>query len=626
MTYQLGIDLGTTFTAAAVVRGPGQQPEVVTLGTRNATIPSVLFLGADGTTLVGEAAERRAVTDPDRVVREFKRRIGDPTPLVVGGRPWAPQDLSAQLVRWVVDRVAEREGGPAARTALTHPAAWGRHKLDLLADAFGRQGLQVTFLPEPSAAAVAYAANQRVEPESTIAVYDLGGGTFDAAVVRKTGTGAGFDLLGRPEGIERLGGIDFDQVVFDHVREGLPGAFDDLDDTDPEVLSAVARIRRECTEAKEALSSDTETTIQVLLPGTRGTVRMHRSEFENRIGAQIGATVAALGRAVASAGLAPQGLTAVLLVGGSSRIPLVSQMVSEQFDRPVAVDADPKNAIAKGAAIAVSPQPPAPGRIAASGAAGGRGAGSRPRGGFGAAGAAGAAAAAGAAGAAAAGGAAGSGGQAFGRSGAAGHAGGQGAPPRPPHGRLPGAPGTPPGGSASAPPGPRTPPPIRPPEGGFGSSARGTGTPPGGTRRLPPSATPSATPSTPPRRAAAPVSHDVGYDEPPRRRTQTGVYVGIGALVALVVVIVALLARGGIENPGTASEDVPPATQTSSAPATRPTTDRNPGGVATTTRPPVTSTPPPTTTSAEPEPTTTTPEPEPTTTPPEPTATETAAP
>ena len=73
---------------------------------------------------------------------------------------------------------------------------------------------------------------------------------------------------------------------------------------------------------------------QVLLPGTRGTVRMHRSEFENRIGAQIGQTVAALGRAVASAGLTPQGLTAVLLVGGSSRIPLVSQMVSEQFDRP----------------------------------------------------------------------------------------------------------------------------------------------------------------------------------------------------------------------------------------------------------------------------------------------------
>ncbi|OLT02589.1 hypothetical protein BJF90_29035 [Pseudonocardia sp. CNS-004] len=361
MAYQLGIDLGTTFTCAAVCRSSDRrwgEPEVVTLGSRGATVPSVVFVGPDGSMVVGEAAERRALTDPDRVVREFKRRIGDPTPLMVANRPWAPQDLSSRLVRWVVDRVAEREGGPADRIAVTHPAAWGQHKKELLAGALANQGLSVTFLAEPQAAAMSYAANERVGAGSTIAVYDFGGGTFDAAIVRKGDVD--FRLVGRPEGLERLGGIDFDQVVFEHVLEGMPDAFAQLDDTDPAVLSAVARIRRECTEAKEALSSDTEVSIPVLLPSARGSVRLHRSEFEAMIGPQVEDTVAALRSAVISAGYAPDQLTAVLLVGGSSRIPLVAQLVSEQLGRPVAVDADPKNAIAKGAALSLVPQQAAP--------------------------------------------------------------------------------------------------------------------------------------------------------------------------------------------------------------------------------------------------------------------------
>src|SRR5690606_35160973 len=153
-------------------------------------------------------------------------------PVMVAGRPWAPQDLSAWLVRWVVDRVAEREGGPADRIAVTHPAAWGQHKKDLLSAALANQGLTVTFLAEPQAAAMSYAANERVAPGSTIAVYDFGVGTFDAAVVRKGDIDS--RLIGRPEGLERLGGIDFDQAVFEHVLEGMPDAFAELDDTDPD--------------------------------------------------------------------------------------------------------------------------------------------------------------------------------------------------------------------------------------------------------------------------------------------------------------------------------------------------------------------------------------------------------
>jgi actin-like ATPase involved in cell morphogenesis len=367
MSYQLGIDLGTTYTAAAVCRSQDRgwvEPEVVTLGTRSAIVPSVMFVAPEGSVVVGEAAERRALTDPGGVVREFKRRIGDPTPIVVAGQAWAPEELAARLVRWVVDRVAEREGGPADRIAVTHPASWGPHKQDLLAAALAVEGVTATFLAEPQAAAVHYAAAERVPAGAAIAVYDLGGGTFDAAVVRKgdpeaAPTTAGFGLLGRPEGLERLGGVDFDDAVFEHVYSGLPEAFADLDETDPAVLAAVARVRRECTEAKEALSSDTDVSIPVLMPAGRGSVRLHRSEFEAMIRPQVEETVAALRAAVASAGLSPEELTAVLLVGGSSRVPLVAQLVSEQLDRPVAVDTDPKNAIAKGAALSISPTPTA---------------------------------------------------------------------------------------------------------------------------------------------------------------------------------------------------------------------------------------------------------------------------
>ena len=239
--YLLGIDVGTTRTAPDVPhrrlaqRVRDRQPR---RPVQRRTVRA--FVGDDGGVLVGEAAERRATSEPDHVVREFKRRIGDPTPVLVDGRPWAPEDLAARLVQWVVERVTQREGGPATHLAVTHPASWGAHKKDLLGAALHRHGLPVAFLAEPQAAALHYAAAERVEPGSTIAVYDFGGGTFDAAVVHKDAQG--FSLLGRPEGVERLGGIDLDELVFEHVVEGLPEAFDGLDENDP----AVCRRWRPC--------------------------------------------------------------------------------------------------------------------------------------------------------------------------------------------------------------------------------------------------------------------------------------------------------------------------------------------------------------------------------------------
>ncbi len=361
MGYWLGIDAGSTFTAAAVCRGDGERwglPEVVALGARSAAVSSVVYLDEGGQVVVGEAAERRVVTDPDQVVRGFKRRIGDEVPIVVCGVAYAAGEIAAMVIRWVVEQVAAREGGPAAGIVLTHPAAWGSYKVEVLARALSAAGLsQITFCTEPEAAAAGYAMQERIEPGSTVAVYDLGGGTFDAAVVRKTSAG-GFCVLGQPQGLEQLGGVDFDDAVFGHVLAAVP-ALTELDTEDPGVLAATVALRRECIDAKEALSADTEVTIPVLAPGIQSQVRLVRAEFEDMIRAQVGDTVQALRRTLQSAQLEPEELDVVLLVGGSSRVPLVAQLVSAELGRPVAVDADPKAAIALGAALLAAPDAPA---------------------------------------------------------------------------------------------------------------------------------------------------------------------------------------------------------------------------------------------------------------------------
>ncbi|HEU0172563.1 MAG TPA: Hsp70 family protein [Acidimicrobiales bacterium] len=348
MGYYLGVDIGTTYTAAAVWRDG--RCDIAGLGNRAPTIPSVVFLRDDGTVLVGEAAARRAASEPAGVAREFKRRVGDPTPVIVGGTPYSADALMARLLRAVVDLVVEAEGARPDRIAVTHPANWGPYKLDLLRQATRLADLDdVVTVSEPEAAAIHYASQSRVEPGSVIAVYDLGGGTFDAAVLRKTA--AGWDVLGTPEGIERLGGVDFDAAVHHHVATAIGPAFDELSPDDPAAVAAAARLRQECVDAKEALSADSDVSIPVLLPKLQTEVRLTRSEYEQMVRPALADTITSLTRALRSADVEPGDVTTVLLVGGASRTPLVAELVSSALGRPVAVDAHPKYGVALGAAI-----------------------------------------------------------------------------------------------------------------------------------------------------------------------------------------------------------------------------------------------------------------------------------
>ena len=134
---------------------------------------------------------------------------------------------------------------------------------------------------EPEAAATQYAARSRLSSGDRMAVYDLGGGTFDVCVLEKQESG--FTIIGSPDGVEHLGGMDFDEAVFRHVVGMLADRMTDLDLDDPVVTARLARLRRECVEAKEALSSDVEATIAVTLPGVTTSVRMTRAELEGLI-------------------------------------------------------------------------------------------------------------------------------------------------------------------------------------------------------------------------------------------------------------------------------------------------------------------------------------------------------
>ena len=355
MDYGLGIDIGTTFSAAAV--STADATEVFPLGARSATIPSVVVVREHGEVLVGEAAERRALSEPARSAREFKRRLGDPTPIFLGGVPYGAESLTAHLLRAIVEQVVERQGGPPTRIALTHPATYRDYKLDLMRLAVGQADVgDVTFVSEPDAAARYYAGQDRLADGDVVAVYDFGGGTFDATVVRKVGDA--FELVGTPEGMERIGGIDFDEALLAHVDESLGGALSGLDIEDPATRTALARLRDECRQAKEALSSDTDVSIPVALPNLNTEVRVTRTGFEALIRPRVGETIGALERAVRSAGLAMDDVARVLLVGGTSHIPLVRQLVREATGRPVALDAHPKHSVSLGAAQFVRPGRP----------------------------------------------------------------------------------------------------------------------------------------------------------------------------------------------------------------------------------------------------------------------------
>jgi actin-like ATPase involved in cell morphogenesis len=328
---------------------------MASLGNASVTVPSAVFASADGRLLTGEAAERRLTRQPDRGAREFKRRLGDPTPIMLGGSPFSPTAMLAATLRDVVEIVAALEGAPPDNIVLTRPAVWGPYRLEQFAQVARLAGFDdAHVVTEPHAAATYYVGARGLADGDVIAVYDLGGGTFDSAVLLYEAGET--QLLGVPEGVEWLGGADFDAAVLHHVDSELGGAVSAADPDDEHDRAALAQLRRECVLAKEALSFDEETAIPVFLTHGRQEVRLTRARFEELITSPVSATIEGLNRTLRSAGLRPADLTQVVLAGGSSRVPLIARMLESSFGRPVVVDAHPKHVVALGAAqIAAAP-------------------------------------------------------------------------------------------------------------------------------------------------------------------------------------------------------------------------------------------------------------------------------
>jgi hypothetical protein len=346
--WTLAIDFGTTFTSAAV--GADGRIDLIEVDGVVRLPSAVLWL--DDRFAVGVAAEAQRAAHPDRLERTPKRHLGVREHMILGGTPVVVVDAVAAVLQTVYqEAIRRRDGDPPDLVCLTHPARWGEARLQALAEAAAKAGIEnPTFLAEPIAAALRY-ADVNIGPGDHVAVYDLGGGTFDTAVLRRTDDG--FVLVGPPGGDERLGGEDFDHRLADHLRAQIavvdPDAALSLA-TSPERIwrVAAAELLSQARLAKEALSTQSSYTVYLPAPIDRE-LRVTRPEFEALVRADLLRTVDELGIVVQKSGLRRDELTAIYLTGGSSRIPLVTNLVHEAFAQVPNTWEDPKCVVALGA-------------------------------------------------------------------------------------------------------------------------------------------------------------------------------------------------------------------------------------------------------------------------------------
>ena len=388
MSHVVGIDLGTTNSLVAFVKNG--EPEVIRDASGDALVPSVVSVGDDGTIFVGREAQRRLLTAPSRSVYSVKRFMGrgvddveseaamlpfgiagEPGGVVrisVAGREFTPPEISAFVLRELKRRAEEffREQGEfdfeVDRAVITVPAYFNDAQRTATRDAGRIAGLEVLrIINEPTAASLAYGLDKK--DRGTIAVYDLGGGTFDISILRvEDGV---FQVLAT-NGDTHLGGDDIDHLLMRQVLDEIAGRpegrplpsdpaapMPDRVEADLQV-GLVQAVRRAVIEAKVDLSEADVAEIRLdSRPGVPAGYRRQvtRGDFEALIRPLIGRTLDPVRQALADAGLEPGDVDEVVLVGGSTRIPLVRRMVAELFGRTPHSELNPDEVVAIGAAV-----------------------------------------------------------------------------------------------------------------------------------------------------------------------------------------------------------------------------------------------------------------------------------
>ncbi|GAB3294977.1 type VII secretion-associated protein [Parasphingorhabdus pacifica] len=355
MSLRVSVDFGTSSTCT-VVSVDGGDPQVVVIDGQP-LVPSAVFAAADGTLFVGQEAERQAAVDPARFEPHPKRRI-DEGELLLGNAVLKVGDVVRAVLQRVVGE-ARRYAGNAAvdLLVLTHPADWGSVRTQQLRQAAAGLARELALVPEPVAAAVFHSAGHGLPDGGALAVLDLGGGTVDASVVAKRGSS--FRVLAT-RGDPDFGGADIDQALLEHVGGIVTGA--DRSEWKQLVTGRAMAdrrrrrvLRQDIRGAKETLSRHTYT--DVPLPAPFSDAHVTRADLERLVAGPLG-KAAELVPTTLREGRVPRGqLVGVFLVGGSSRIPLISRLIHERTGvLPTTLD-QPETVVARGALRAVLQDP-----------------------------------------------------------------------------------------------------------------------------------------------------------------------------------------------------------------------------------------------------------------------------
>jgi molecular chaperone DnaK len=344
----LGIDLGTTFSCMAIMEAG--TPVVIPNAEGGRITPSVVAFSKDGERLVGSLAKRQAVTNPTRTIQSIKRKMGTSEKIKIDDKSYSPQEISAMVLQKMKIDAEAYLGEKITKAVITVPAYFNDAQRQATKDAGQIAGLEVLrIINEPTASALAYGIDK--EHEITVLVYDLGGGTFDVSILT---LGDGVFEVKSTSGNNRLGGDDFDfrlvqWLVEDYQkREGIDLRSDPI---------AMQRLRDAAENAKIELSQKQKTTINLpyITTGPSGPkfldIDLTRAKLDQLIGDLVESTVGPVKQALSDAKLSPEQIDHVLLVGGSTRVPLVQETVKRILKKEPDKGVNPDECVALGAAI-----------------------------------------------------------------------------------------------------------------------------------------------------------------------------------------------------------------------------------------------------------------------------------
>ncbi|MCX4304055.1 MAG: molecular chaperone DnaK [Clostridia bacterium] len=345
----IGIDLGTTNSCVSVMEGG--EPVVIPNAEGNRTTPSVVAFSKNGERLVGQIAKRQAVTNPENTVISIKRKMGTSEKVKVEGDEFSPQEISAMILQKLKADAENYLGGKVTQAVITVPAYFSDSQRQATKDAGRIAGLEVLrIINEPTAAALAYGMDKEAQDQK-IMIYDLGGGTFDVSIL-EIGDGV-FEVLST-NGNTHLGGDDFDNAIMDYLVSEFKKS-SGIDLTSDKM--AMQRLKEAAEKAKIELSGVQQTNINLPFITADSTgpkhldVTLTRAKFEELIHDLVEATAEPVNLALKDAGISASDLHKVLLVGGSTRVPAVQEVVKRITGKEPDKGINPDECVAVGAAI-----------------------------------------------------------------------------------------------------------------------------------------------------------------------------------------------------------------------------------------------------------------------------------